>query len=365
MPYKAPVGSWFVPGTDAPQRTTDTTICVAAPATPGAAYAELRRAIIAAGLLERAYGYYLVRALICGALLGFGLAIAFVLPPTAVCSTLAAIMLGFASVQIGLIGHDAGHLAVFRSTRANWRFGQLCWSLTIGIGFWYWRDRHNRHHAHTNDTQDDPEFAGSGIIAFTEEDAASRRGWRRVVARYQSLLSPLLLVFVLFLALALRVESWSYTLRQLRGHRRRIEVVLLVINALAWAAPYATLGLRWLAIFVGSQFVAGLYFALIVAPNHKGMPVWAKDARLSFLERQVLSSRNITAHPVWDFLYGGLNYQIEHHLFPTMPRAHYRRARDVIKPFCRTHGLDYEEQDPLASYRMVLAELRRVGSAAA
>src|SRR5207253_10815295 len=140
------------------------------------------------------YHYYLVRTLICVALLGFGPAIAVVLPPTAGWSTLAAIMLGFASVQLGLIGHDAGHLAVFRSTRANWRFGQVCWSLTIGIGFWYWRARHNRHHAHTNDTQGDPEFAGSGIIAFTEEDAASRRGWRRVLARYQALLTPLLLV---------------------------------------------------------------------------------------------------------------------------------------------------------------------------
>jgi fatty acid desaturase len=325
----------------------------------------LRRTIIAAGLLDRAYRYYLVRTLICVALLGFGPAIAFVLPPAVGWSTLAAIILGFASVQLGLLGHDAGHLAVFRSTRANWRFGQVCWSLTIGIGFWYWRDRHNRHHAHTNDTQDDPEFAGSGIIAFTEEDAASRRGWRRVLARYQALLTPLLLVFMLFLALALRVESWSYTLRHLYGRRRRAEVVLLVINALAWAAPYAALGMRWLAIFAGSQFVAGLYFALIVAPNHKGMPVWAKGAQLSFLEQQVLSSRNVTAHPVWDFLYGGLNYQIEHHLFPTMPRAHYRRARDFIKPFCRAPGLDYEEQDPLASYRMVLAELRRVGGAAA
>jgi len=56
MPYKAPVGSWFVPGTEALRRSTNTTTRATARATPGAAYAELRRAIIAAGLLERAYG---------------------------------------------------------------------------------------------------------------------------------------------------------------------------------------------------------------------------------------------------------------------------------------------------------------------
>ena len=56
---------------------------------------------------------------------------------------------------------------------------------------------------------------------------------------------------------------------------------------------------------------------------------------MSFLERQVLSSRNVLPHPVTDFVFGGLNYQIEHHLFPTMPRVHFRRARTIVKRFMR------------------------------
>ena len=94
------------------------------------------------------------------------------------------------------------------------------------------------------------------------------------------------------------------------------------------------------------------------------MPVWTKDVKLSFLERQVLSSRDLTSHPVWDFLYGGLNYQIEHHLFPTIPRVNLKRAQAIIKPFCEAHGLSYEMLDPLTAYRRVYAELRRIGSAA-
>ncbi len=47
------------------------------------------------------------------------------------------------------------------------------------------------------------------------------------------------------------------------------------------------------------------------------LPWWlCAIVRLSFLERQVLSSRDLASHPLWDFLYGGLNYQNEHHLFP-------------------------------------------------
>lgn len=111
--------------------------------------------------------------------------------------------------------------------------------------------------------------------------------------------------------------------------------------------------------------IGSLYLALVVAPNHKGMPVWTEGAPLSFLERQVSSSRNIAPHPVWDVLFGGLNYQIEHHLFPTMPRAHLKQARALVKPFCAAHGLPYEEVNPLTSYRLVFAHLRRVGRAAA
>jgi fatty acid desaturase len=272
-------------------------------------------------------------------------------------------LLAFARVQIGLIGHDAGHLAVFRDRRANWALGQVCWSLVNGIGFWFWLERHNSHHGHTNCIDGDPEFAGAGIIAFTEEDAAARRGVNRLVARYQVVFVPLFILFMLLLTLNLRIESWIYTFRHLRG-LRRLDALLLVCNALVSFAPVVSLGWRWVGVFIGSELICGLYLSMIVAPNHKGMPVWARDAQLSFLEQQVLSSRNITSHMVWDFLYGGLNYQIEHHLFPTMPRPNFRQARAIIRPFCAEHGLPYEEVNPLRSYWLVLAELHRVSRAA-
>jgi fatty acid desaturase len=335
-----------------------------APAAFDRAYAELRRTVSRQGLLERTYGYYLWRCLQCFAMLAVALVLPLVLPPGLRWTAPAALLLGFASIQVALIGHDAGHLAVFRSTRTNWVLGLLCWSLCTGIGFWYWYDRHNAHHGHTNDAAADPELQGSGLVAFTVEDAAARRGWRRTVTRYQALLSPFVLLFILFIVFAFRVESWLFAVRRLRGGRRRLELALLALNVLLWVWAIGTLGWRYGEVFLGAQFVAGFYLALIVAPNHKGMPVWASGARLSFLERQVLSSRNITAHPVWDVLYGGLNYQIEHHLFPTMPRVRFRQARALVKPFCASQGLEYEEVGPLASYRAVLLELHRVGRVA-
>ncbi len=330
------------------------------------AYAALRREVEAAGLLERRYDYYLGRSLGCYALFALALAVPVWLPPTPLWLAVACGGLGLASVQIGMLGHDAGHLAVFHRARANYAFGLLCWSLTLGIGFWYWRARHNAHHAHTNDADGDPEIRGSSLVAFTEADAQTREGWQRVAVRHQALLAPvLLLVFSALAVVAFRIESWLFAARQLRGGRRAVELTLLSANTLVWAAVVVWAPPQWRVVFLVGQAIAGIYLSLIVAPNHKGMPVWPAGSRPSFLERQVLSSRNVIPHPITDYLYGGLNYQIEHHLFPTMPRVNFGRARALVKPFCLAQGLAYEELSPAASYHAVWAELDRVGRAAA
>jgi fatty acid desaturase len=112
-----------------------------------------------------------------------------------------------------------------------------------------------------------------------------------------------------------------------------------------------SLGWKGAALFLVTQVCGSVYVAALIAPNHKGMPVWATDAPVTFLQRQVLA--NVTSHPLWDYLFGGLNYQIEHHLFPTMPRVNLKRCQEIVKPFCAARGLEYTEVVPLASYGMI------------
>jgi fatty acid desaturase len=319
-------------------------------------YRELRRAVVGAGLLDRAYGYYALRGGSCLALLAGAAWLCAAARPSAGWLAPAAALLAFAVVQTALVGHDAGHQAVFRSARANWALGLACWSLVAGVGFWYWNDRHNRHHGHTNDPDDDPDIAGEGLlaVAYTAQDGASRTGWRRLAVRYQTLLIP---IVVALFAFAFRVEGTLFAWRRLRGARRAVELGLLAANATLWLGAFHALGWWGLALFLVSQVLASVYLAAIIAPNHKGMPVWARGARLSFLERQVLSSRNVAPGPLWDFLFGGLNYQVEHHLFPTLPRVNLGRARAIVRPFCAARGLEYTEVGPLTSYRMVYSAL--------
>jgi fatty acid desaturase len=326
------------------------------------AYGELRRAVVRAGLLDRAYLYYVWRAGLSFVLLAIGIALPFTLTPSAPAVLASGLAIAFGSVQVALIGHDAGHLAIFKSARANWALGSLCWSLSLGISFWYWTDRHHRHHTSTNDAAADPDLQWAGLVAYSDEIAAARPNRSPWLTRYQAILGPL---YTLFLPFGFRVEGWQFTLSHLHGSRRVVEVSLMTLSTLAWLLPLVKLGWWWLAVFLLSQSLAGLYLALAIAPNHKGMPTWPPGTSLSFLDRQVLSSRNVTPHPFWDFVFGGLNYQIEHHLFPTMPRVHFGEARALVKPFCAAHGLGYTEMGAFASYRLVIAELRRVGRTAA
>jgi fatty acid desaturase len=326
-----------------------------------AAYRALRRTVIETGLMERRYGYYAWRTLLSFGFLVVAMILAFTVPDGWGWSALVAVTLGVSFAQIAMIGHDCGHHQIFTRARPNWALGQFCFSLIVGVGFWSWRTRHNLHHVETNDEEDDPDLSFGGFFTLNEQDAASRRGLSRLVIRYQAwLFVP---VVTLVLSILMRAEGWRVAVADLRGSRRIVELTLLILNALLWMSPALILGWRWALIFVISQGVGGLYLGMTIAPNHKGMPTWASGTELTFLERQVIGSRNILPGRIAEFLFGGLNYQIEHHLFPTMPRANLGAAHDIVRPFCLAQGLPYEEVSIWESYCQTFAAFEHCGQA--
>ena len=111
-----------------------------------------------------------------------------------------------------------------------------------------------------------------------------------------------------------------------------------------------------------NQLLLGLYIGSTFAPNHKGMLILDGKLQLDFLRRQVLTSRNVKSSPVNDFLYGGLNYQIEHHLFPSMPRNRLKEAQKIVRPFCREHLISYYETGVIQSQREILQYLHHVSA---
>ena len=327
------------------------------PHRPGSDYADLMRRVRQAGLLARRPGYY--AALIAGCLVALIAGwTAFALLGNSWWQLITAAYLAVVFTQIGFIAHDAGHRQMFRSRRANYLVGLIAGNLGIGLVFGWWVDKHHRHHAHPNQEGLDPDIGGENLV-FTRAQADGRRGFGRFVARNQrALFFPMLML----LALNLRVTGVKALVTP--TFRNRVpEAVLLGVHIVGYlTVVFVVLSpLRALCFIVVHQALLGLYLGSVFAPNHKGMPILDKDDDSDFLRRQVLTSRNVRGGRLTDVLLGGLNYQIEHHLFPYLPRASLRRAQPLVRDHCLSHGLPYVETTLVDSYRQALRHLHTVG----
>jgi fatty acid desaturase len=321
-------------------------------------YTKLSRQIKQAGLLDRRRGYYAAKVVLNLALLVVG-GVAFVLLGDSWWQLLTAAYLAVVFTQIAFVGHDAGHRQVSRSRRANDLVGLVNANLLVGISFGWWVGKHNLHHSNPNHEDLDPDI-GIAALAFTAGQARGKRGPYRLIARYQAFLFfPLLL----FEAGHLHVASAKAIFRG-RGRANAMEALLLVAHVAAYAALLLLVlsPVKAAAFALVQQGLFGLYLGCSFAPNHKGMPTLTEADELDFLRRQVLTSRNVRGSRLVDFLLGGLNYQIEHHLFPNMPRPNLRRAQPLVRAFCIQHDIAYTEASMFGSYAEALRHLHSAGA---
>ncbi|MER7890598.1 acyl-CoA desaturase [Micromonospora sp. NPDC094482] len=335
------------------------------PVRRGSDYAQLSRRIAKAGLLERRPGWYATRiALTLGAFVAGWVAV--VLVGDSWWQALLAAVMAVATTQVAFLGHDAGHRQMFRRRGPSEMVGLFAGNLAVGLSYGWWVDKHNRHHANPNHEDEDPDV-GAGALVWTYEQALETRGFGRWLARRQAFLFfPLLLLE----GLSLHVASIRAIVEREPGGRyvtpmrhRAVEALLL----LAHTAGYLALLLlvmspgKALVFAAVHQGLWGLYMGCAFAPNHKGMPMPTAEDDFDFLRKQVLTSRNVRGGRVTDVALGALNYQIEHHLFPNMPRANLRRAQPIVRAYCAEQGIPYAETGLIESYRQALGHLHEVG----
>jgi fatty acid desaturase len=321
-------------------------------------YTRLSRQIKQAGLLDRRPRWYAAKIGLNLLLLAGGWA-AFATLGRSWWQLLVAAYLAVVFTQLAFVGHDAGHRQIFRSRRANDLVGLLHANLLVGVSFDWWVAKHNRHHTNPNHEDLDPDIS-IAALAFTADQASSKHGLVRLVARYQGwLFFPLLLLEAAHLHLAS-----AQAIVGGRGRGNTVEGLLLLIHVAAYVVALLLVlsPLQAVAFVIVQQGLFGLYLGCAFAPNHKGMPTLTDADELDFLRRQVLTSRNVTGSRLVDWLLGGLNYQIEHHLFPNMPRPNLRRAQPLIRTFCEEHGLAYVEASMFGSYAQAVRHLHVVGA---
>ena len=319
-------------------------------------FRELRRLIRQQGLMDRQPGYYTFK--IVSALILLAGSMAFLATVGNLWwQLLNAAFMGFVFSQISFLGHDAGHYQIAQSARRNELVG-LFVTFLIAMDLSWWIDKHNRHHANPNQLGLDDDIEVS-VLAFTKEQALSKPGPLKLLVRYQAFFFyPILLLA----SLSLRFGGIYFLMFSGKAKYPATEPLLIACHAaLYFFALYLFLGPWQGALFLLiHQAVAGFFMGATFAPNHKGMPVLDNDSNLDFLRRQVITSRNIRPHPVTDLCYGGLNYQIEHHLFPSMPRNNLGKAQVLVREFCRQHAISYHETSVIGSNWEMLRYLHEV-----
>jgi fatty acid desaturase len=327
----------------------------------GSDYAALMARVRQAGLLERRPVSYTIRIAI-NALFLIGTWVMFVALGETWWQMLTAALMAVAFTQCGFLGHEAGHQQIFRSRPANRILGLLHGNLAIGLAYGWWVDKHNRHHAHPNQEGLDPDIA-SKVLIFVPDDARGIGGARGWFNRNQArLFFPLLFLE----GISLHVAGFRAVFGRAYPGRRTEGLLLLLHTAAYLTAVFLVLPpVMALAFIAVQQGLFGFYLGCSFAPNHKGMAILSRDDDSDFLRRQVLTSRNVTGGRVIDAMLGGLNYQIEHHLFPSMPRDSLRRAQPIVRAYCEEHGIPYTQTGLFDSYRRALRHLHIAGNPAA
>jgi fatty acid desaturase len=325
-------------------------------ATTGSDFAELNRRINAEGLLRRRPGYYAVRLTVVSLMLAGGW-LAFFMIGSSWWTLAVAAFLAVAFAQVALVAHDLAHRQVFRTKGPSERVGLVVANLAIGMSYGWWMDKHTRHHNNPNHDDLDPDVAPE-ILVWSEEDAAGRRGFQAFLTRHQAyLFFPLLAL----LGISLHKSSID-ALRKGNMKHRGLESVLLGAHIAGYLAVLLLVlsPVQALVFFVVHQALFGVYLGLTFAPNHKGMPHPTGDE--DYLRKQVVTARNVRGGLLTDAALGGLNYQIEHHLFPAMPTPNLPKAQPIVQAYCREIGVSYEVTGLVESYGQALRHLHEVGA---
>jgi fatty acid desaturase len=330
-------------------------------ANPTTEYSALVRTVRDAGLLRRRTGFYFIVFGIIMLAIG-GEITGFILLQHTWYELLIAAGMGVIFTQLSFLAHETSHRQVFTSSRVNDLAGRTIANLFVGISYSWWMKKHSRHHVNPNVLGKDPDIKRD-VVSFVETDAARARGIYGWFTRRQGfLLFPILILE----GLNLHIHAFRTVFGRDKVDKRWLEMSMVVPRiALYFTGIFLVMPLGMAFAFCGVQLaVFGVYMGASFAVNHTGMPILAHDSKLDFLRRQVLTARNIRGNRVMDSFMGGLNYQIEHHLFPDMARPNLKAAQVITREYCEANSILYTETGLTQAYGIVIRHLNKVGLAA-
>ncbi|GMT23456.1 hypothetical protein PFISCL1PPCAC_14753, partial [Pristionchus fissidentatus] len=287
-----------------------------------------------------------------------------------------AVVLGLAWQQLGWIAHEFCHQQPFKDRSMNDTFAIVLANFAQGLSRDWWKDKHNTHHAATNVVDQDGDIEVVPLFSFIRAD----------LLKYKAPIEKFILKFIpyqhLYFTLALPLIRYSWVAQSIqfafteqtssyRVYRRNA-----LGEQLGLVAHWAVIGLQlyympdnWTRFwyFLISQSLCGLLLGHVVTYSHNSVDKYPANSRIlnNFACLQILTTRNMAPSRFIDWFWGGLNYQVEHHLFPTMPRCYLNECSKLVKAFCKENGLEYLVDDYMTGYAINLKQLENIAEIAA
>lgn len=287
-------------------------------------------------------------------------------------------LMGFGLSGIGLsIMHDANHGSYSKNRRVNEALG---FTLNFIGGYHInWKIQHNvLHHSFTNCEGFDEDIE-QDVMRFSPSQ--ERKGFFRFQAFYAPFLYGIMTLYWVIskdFSQVMRYEKME--LLKTQGLTLRKALIQLAIYKVAYVIvtlvlPLLILELPWWHIVLGflfMHFVGGLVLALIFQPAHviEETDFYLPDESSSVENNWTIHQLRTTANfangsRVFSWLVGGLNYQIEHHLFPNICHVHYRDIAPIVKQTAEEYGIPYHQHRTFgAALKSHFTLLHRLGTGA-
>jgi linoleoyl-CoA desaturase len=310
----------------------------------------LRRRLREAGYYERPFWPVLWRWLLHVAL-GVGGLAAFVLLDPWPLRALAMLVSCFGFLGTATLGHTASHGAASEGRIGNAILLYVTYPFFLMLSATYWHHSHVQvHHPAPNVVGHDDDCDLRPVFALNEQHAAGASGPGRALLRAQGFLLPVLLPFNGF---SMHRQAWQHLIGVLLGRQgaRRpaawldlacmsLHIAVWIVLPMLWFSPVDVL-----LVYAVRVALMGTGLFAILAPGHFPADARCLDASQknagSFYLRQTATTVNFEPGPLGAFVCSGLQYQIEHHLFPSISHVHLAKIAPLVRELCERHRLPY------------------------
>jgi len=265
--------------------------------------------------------------------------------------------------QAGWSQHDFGHLSVLKSNKLNRFFHILIMSYFKAASSHWWTDRHNLHHARTNLNGVDPDVRFEPLFLIGENQASKMAAKNAKKKNFLYDYRKQHFYFILGTALTIPVYLQYSNLKY--SYSRKLWFELFTIIQMYIIHFYLTLPILGvagaLAYFLIMRVFESLWFTWVTQMSHIPMEVHDLDEDDTWFTLMLKSTCNVEQSLFNDWFTGHLNFQIEHHLFPTMPRHNLHKIQSLVQVFCRKHNCQYINKPLMTAFVDIVTSLAKSG----